>query len=168
MNEKVDLAKLRKDVGKAPSTRSPDIRPASRIALANRSADLVVPHMIQGRTVNAPQMANFVPFKRLKNKTRGNAMSNASFDYIAWPKMPSQVPNCPHKAGITVIAAKETLRANPNPLYFQLFYDSRPQLPELRSRRARPGYSEPIMKPAFPIFLGLKKGWGCTLFPPMY
>lgn len=64
MNEKVDLAKLGKQARKAPFARSPDIGPARLISAANRRANLSMPHMLQRRMVNAPQMTNSIPLKR--------------------------------------------------------------------------------------------------------
>ena len=84
MNEKIDLTKLGKYIGKATSARPSNIRPASRVSAANRQTDLAVPHMLQRRMVNAPQMARAVSFERFKDKPRRNTMSDTSLDNIEW------------------------------------------------------------------------------------
>src|ERR1051326_4302694 len=56
VNEKVHLAKMRKQVGKPPAARPLDVRPAIAVTVAYRQADLLAPVPFERWKVDTPQM----------------------------------------------------------------------------------------------------------------
>jgi hypothetical protein len=125
-----------------------------RIPVANRDTNLRVQRLFHWRSIDAPEMANRISLKRLKNKTRCKAVSDAGFDDISRPKMTGQTPNRSGQSSIAIIPVFEALRTDPNPLGLQFSYHFRPQGPELRIRLARPRDAKQIMQPVLPTVLG--------------
>jgi hypothetical protein len=80
VNEKIDLPKLGKQLGKVPPARARDVSPSIRIPIANGCADLLPPRPVW-RKVDAPQVTVSVSTQRLKNAARGDTMRDA----LTWP-----------------------------------------------------------------------------------
>jgi hypothetical protein len=138
VNEKIDLSKLGKQLGKAPPARSRYVGPPIRIPIANGRADLLPPKPIHWRKVDAPQMTVSVSIQRFENAARGDAMRDAGLDDLLRPQMASETPDRSRESSIAVIPPLKTLRAGLNPFRLQLAIHPGPYSPELSSRIAGP------------------------------
>jgi hypothetical protein len=68
MNEKIDLAELRKHARQAAPARTTDVGPSMLKSVINRNANLFVPRTIAWWAINTPEMATPISLKCLKNK----------------------------------------------------------------------------------------------------
>jgi hypothetical protein len=100
-------------------------------------------------------MTTSVLLKRLENHARGYAMADTSLNHIKRNRMTNETPNRPRQSRIAVVPILETLRTRTDTLCFQLRYYFLPQCVKLRSKFAWPGDAELVMKPTFPLFIGL-------------
>jgi len=100
-------------------------------------------------------MASSVPFKRLENKTRGDAVSYTGLDNIPRSKVTSQTPYRPYESGIPVVPRSEAPGPGSNPFCFELSHYFVPQDPKFLNQVAWPPDAQAVMELAFPVFIVL-------------
>src|SRR5579864_8669270 len=124
VNEEINLAELREHPGKASPARTLNVCPSVCVAAADCHTDLLSQIPFDGWKVDTPKMTASVSRKRLKNKARGDAVSDAGLDDTGRLQMTDQTPDCAHQSSITVIPRPEALRAKPDPfcLHFPYYF----------------------------------------------
>src|SRR6266849_2818877 len=103
VNEKINLAKLRKQAGKPSPARTLNVCPSICITVADCHTDLLSPIPFYGWKVNTPEMTASVFRTRLMNKARGDAMRDAGLDTSLRLKMMKQTTDRPDQSSLTVI-----------------------------------------------------------------
>src|ERR1700689_1159802 len=98
-------------------------------------------------------MSASVPFERLQDEARGDAVSHPCLDNPFRSQVTSQTPNRSSETSIPVVVRAEALRTGVNSFCFQVSHHLAPDRPIFREQRAGPRNAEVVVELMFPIFI---------------